>query len=161
MICRAFSKLVTPARISTHIIAFDGQYRVPRVEPHASPQPEDLTEGIQSCGQLLVPEKLLETPLPMGAQSAPPPPFKVQSLLEMVLTDLAVDLAISRLLFVGIFLDQACFHVRVDVCSRRLSGSLLSTERISLPARSRSTVHHSDPNSLAAWIRCRPCRHST
>ena len=161
MICRAFSKLVVPARTSTHIITFDGQYRVPRVEPHASPQPEDLTEGIQSSGQLLVPEKLLETPLLMGTQSAPPPPFKVQILLEMVLTDLAVGLAISRLLFVGMFLEQACFHVSLDVCSRRLSGLLLSTERMSLPARYRSTVHHSNPDSFAAWIRCRSCRHPT
>jgi hypothetical protein len=109
MICRAFSKLVTLARISTHIIAFNGQYRVPRVEPHVSPQLEDLTEGIQSCGQLLVLEELLETSLPMGAQLAPPSPFKVQTLLEMVLTNLAIDLAINWLLFVGIFLDQACF----------------------------------------------------
>ena len=73
------------------------------------PQPGDPAEGIQSCGQLLMPEKLLEAPLPMRAQSAPPPLFKSQTLLKMVLTDLMVDLAIIRLLFVGIFLDQACF----------------------------------------------------
>ena len=39
----------------------------------------------------------------------------------MVLTDLTVDLAIIRLLCVGIFLGQACSQVRVDVCSRHRS----------------------------------------
>ena len=95
-----------------HIITSSSKYRVPRVEPHTSPQTGDPTEGIQSRDQLLVPEKLPETPFPMRTQSAPPPPFKAQILLEVVLTDLAVDLTIIRLLCVGIFLGQARSQVR-------------------------------------------------
>ena len=74
-----------------------------------------------------MPEKLLEAPLPMRAQSVPPPPFKSQILLEMVLMDLAVDVAIIQLLLVGIFLDQAYFQVGVNVYSRRPLESLRLT----------------------------------
>ena len=49
-------------------------------------------------------KELLEAPVPMPAQSTPPSPFKAQIMSEMVLTNLAVDLAVARLFFVGIFL---------------------------------------------------------
>lgn len=74
-----------------------------------------------------MPEKLLKAPLPIRAQSALPLPFKSQILLEIVLTDLTVDLAIIRLLLVRIFLDQVYFQVRVNVCSRHLLESLQLT----------------------------------
>ncbi|KAL2037604.1 hypothetical protein N7G274_009717 [Stereocaulon virgatum] len=66
----------------------------------------------------------------MKTQPAPLPPFKAQILLEMVLTDLALDLAIVRLLFVRTFLDQAYSQIRVDVCTRHPSRSLISIERM-------------------------------
>ena len=51
----------------------------------------------------------------MGTQSAPPTPFEALILLEMVLTDLAVDLAIIGLLCIGIFFGHVCSQVRVAI----------------------------------------------
>ena len=42
----------------------------------------------------------------------------------MVLTNLTADLAITQLLFIGIFLDQARFQVGVKFYSRRLLESV-------------------------------------
>ena len=69
-------------------------------------------------------KELLEAPVPMPAQSAPPLPFKAQIPLEMILTNLAVDLAVARLLFVGIFLGQIYPRAGMEVYSKDSSEGL-------------------------------------
>lgn len=93
-------------------------------------------EGTQSRGHILVPQKLLETPRLIRAQSVPPAPFEVQIPLEMVLTNLAEDIAVARLSLVGILLDQARCQVEVQVYSMHSSAGLyLQTEDHTVPAR--------------------------
>jgi hypothetical protein len=78
---------------------------VQSADPHPAPKARDLQKGIESRGQLIVSEELLQTPLSVRCQTTPPPAFKVWIPLEMILTNLAVDLALARFLFIGIFLD--------------------------------------------------------
>lgn len=68
--------------------------------------------------------ELLEAPVPMLAQSTPPLPFKAQIPLEMILTNLAVDLAVARLFFVGIFLGQIYSQAGMEVYLKYSSEDL-------------------------------------
>ena len=91
------ANVVCRQRIPFHIITFHGDDYVQRADPHPAPEPRNLQEPVESGGQLIVSEELLEAPVPMPAQSTPPLPFKAQIPLEMILTNLAVDLAVARL----------------------------------------------------------------
>lgn len=48
-----------------HIIAFHGHNCVQRADPHPAPEPRNLQERVESGGQLIVSEELLEAPVPM------------------------------------------------------------------------------------------------
>lgn len=99
----------------TNIVAFHGQNCVQCADHHPAPEPRNVQERIEGCGQVIVSEELSEAPLSVCRQATPPSPFTVQTPLEMVLTNLAVDLAIAWLFFVGIFLGQICFQAGGEV----------------------------------------------
>jgi len=52
---------------------------------------------------------------PVRCESSPPAVLEAYVPLEVILTDPAVNFAISRLLLVGILLDEACFQLLVNV----------------------------------------------
>ncbi len=118
------ANVVCRQRIPFHIITFHGHDYVQRADPHPAPEPRNLQEPVESGGQLIVSEELLEAPVPMPAQSTPPLPFKAQIPLEMILTNLAVDLAVARLFFVGIFLGQIYSQAGMEVYSKYSSEDL-------------------------------------
>ncbi len=109
--------MVRRQRIPFHIIAFHGHHCVQRLDPYSAPKPRNLQERVESGGQLVVSEELLKAPIPMPAQSTPPSPFQAQIPLEMVLTNLAIDLAVARLFFAGISLGQIYSQAGMEVYS--------------------------------------------
>ena len=116
--------MVYRQRIPFHIIAFHGHDCVQRADPHPTPERRNLQKRVESGGQLIVSEELLEAPVPMPAQSTPPSPFKAQIPLEVVLMDLAVDLAVARLFFAGIFLGQIYSQAGMEVYLKYSSEEL-------------------------------------
>ena len=118
------ANVVCRQRIPFHIIAFHGHDCVHRADPHPAPERKNLQERIESGSQLIVSEELLEAPVPTLTQSTPPSPFKAQIPLEMVLTDLVVDLAVARLFFAGIFLGQIYSQAGMEVYSKYSSEEL-------------------------------------
>lgn len=86
-----------------------------RANLHPTPQAVNIQQHIKRSGQLPTMEKPLQILLPVRRESSPPSVFEAQIPLKVVLTNLAVDFAISRLLLVGVLLDEACFQLLVDV----------------------------------------------
>ena len=63
-------------------------------------------------------EKTVQILFPATPQTSPPPPFKgrgVSVSSEMVRAYSIVDLAVRRLLLVGVLLDQACFQLEANI----------------------------------------------
>ena len=144
------ANVVCRQRISFHIIAFHGHDCVQRVDPHPVPERRNLQERVESGGQLIVSEELLEAPVPMPALSTPLSPFKAQIPLEVVLTDLAVDLAVTRLFFAGIFLGQIYSQAGMKIYSKYSSEKLQYRLTTVISAKYKSTAHHPNLNSFVA-----------
>lgn len=48
-------------------------------------------------------------------ESSPPSVLEAQIPLKVILANLTIDFAVSKLLLVGVLLDEACFQLRVTV----------------------------------------------
>ena len=132
---------------------------------HFNPQAGNVQQHIERSGQLPTTTKSLQILPPVQCESSPPPVLEAQIPLKVVLPDLAVGFALSRLLLIGVLLDEACFQLLVGVWQQAMSVDPHQTEHDSvIPGRYISTVHHfslAGRNSLPAWIRCCPCRPSS
>ena len=131
---------------------------------HSTPKAGNVQQYIERSGQLLTTKKSLQILPPVRRESSPPSVLEAQIPLKVVLPDLAVAFALSKLLLVGV-LDEACFQLLVGVWQKPMSVDSHPTEHDSvIPVRYRSTVHHlslAGSNSWPAWIRCCPCRPSS
>ena len=79
---------------------------------HPPPQARHIKQSIERGSEFGVFEKRLQVPHPAATKASPPPRFETEVALEMILTDLTVDLAIRRNFLIGIFLNQTL----LDVC---------------------------------------------
>lgn len=114
-----------------------------RANLHPTPQAGNIQQYIERSGQLPTMEKPLQILPPVRRESSPPSVLEAQIPLKMVLTNPAVDFAISRLLLVGVLLDETCFQLLVSVWPKPMSVDSYRIEDDSvIPARYRSTVHH-------------------
>ena len=80
--------------VPVHIIAFYSHDCVQRADPHPAPELRNFQEPVESGGQLIVSEQLP---------------------LEVVLTNLAVDLAVAWLFPIGISLGQIYSQAKIEV----------------------------------------------
>ncbi len=131
---------------------------------HSTQPAGNVQQHIERSGQLPTTKKSLQILPSVRRESSPPSVLEAQIPLKVVLPDLAVDFTLSRFLLVRVLLDKACFQLRVGVWQKTMSVDSHPTEHDSVvPDRYRSTVHRlslAEGNSLPAWIRCCPCRHS-
>lgn len=88
------ANVVRRQEVPVHIIAFCSHDCVQRADPHPAQEPRNFQEPVEGGGQLIVPEQLP---------------------LEVVLTNLTVDLAVARLFPIGIFLSQIFSQAKIEV----------------------------------------------
>jgi len=111
---KALAGCRTPPRL-TYLVTFHCHHLMQRANLHPTPQAGNIQQHIKRSGQLPTMEKPLQILLPVRRESSPPSVLEAQIPLKVVLTNPAVDFAISRLLLVGVLLDEACFQLLVDV----------------------------------------------
>jgi hypothetical protein len=71
--------------------------------------------------------ELSEAPPPMVGETSLPPPLEADIALVLILPDLAIDLAIGRLLFVRIFFNQDPSELLVRVWGKGLASLVLAS----------------------------------
>ena len=120
---------------STHLITSDGRHLVPYIEYQSLLQEgRNLQKSIESRPIVIVPKKLFRIFALLRSQSCPPLLFEAEIVLKVILAYFAVDLAVGRLLLVGIILDQTCSKLAVGVCGNDKLDRLIH-QTYTLPAR--------------------------
>jgi hypothetical protein len=96
-----------------------------RADPHPIPEARDEQEGIKCLSYGWVVLQRLKVFLPAATQSSLPSHLLAEIVLEVVEAHLIVDLAIRGNRLVGVFFDEACLQVGVEVFGEAINGKYL------------------------------------
>ena len=78
---------------------------------HPPPQARHIKQSIEGGSEFSVFEKRFQVPHPAATKASPPPRFEAEVALEVIVTDLTVDLAVRRNFLIGVLLNQTLLDV--------------------------------------------------
>lgn len=86
-----------------------------RADLYPTSEAGNIQQHIERSGQLSTIEKSLQILRSVRRESSSLSVLEGQIPLKVILSNSAIDFAISRLLLVGVLLDKACFQLLVDI----------------------------------------------